>query len=69
MLNLPAIISTASENETFSFSWINRKISPALPLLKHLNIFFTGMAKNDGVFSSLNGLRPRQLDPHLFRLT
>lgn len=57
------MVSTASWKLRFSLSWRNRKISPALPVLKHLKIFFSGITKNEGVLSWLKGLRPFHVEP------
>ena len=59
----------ASGYEKCSFSIKKVTTEPPLPVEKHLKICFAGETTNEGVFSSVKGLKPFKFDPALFKFT
>src|SRR5580704_7977129 len=66
---MPASRSTASGNVRPSVSIRKAKASPCLPDEKSWKKPFWSLTKNDGVFSALNGDKPRHSRPSLRNLT
>ena len=66
---MPARRSTASGKVSPSVSIRNAKASPCLPDEKSWKKPFWSLTKNDGVFSALNGDKPRHSRPSLRNLT
>ena len=66
---MPASRSTASGKVRPSVSIRKAKASPCLPDEKSWKKPFWSLTKNDGVFSALNGDKPRHSRPSLRNLT